>query len=59
MSRRIRALLLAALTAAATTAATLLATAAQAGIQGSGHNCPAAGPARPRRARDTSRRRGE
>jgi hypothetical protein len=38
MSRRVRTFLLAALTVAATATATLLATAAQAGIQGSGHN---------------------
>jgi hypothetical protein len=37
MSRRVRTLLLAALTAAATTTALWLASAAQAGIQGSGH----------------------
>jgi hypothetical protein len=37
MSRRVRTLLLAALTAGATAAAVWLASAAQAGIQGSGH----------------------
>jgi hypothetical protein len=37
MSRRVRTLLLAGLTAAATATAMWLATAAQAGIQGSGH----------------------
>jgi hypothetical protein len=37
MTRRARILLLAALTTAATATATWLATAAQAGIQGSGH----------------------